>query len=92
MLPAVLGVRRSADDRRRGAVIEALLCQGAAALDPDLLAEAAPRLAPFLARDLAEIDGATLRIKPGGLPYSRTIAALFDPYRQDSLRRFSSAV
>jgi oxygen-independent coproporphyrinogen-3 oxidase len=92
VLPAVLGVRRSADDRRRGAVIEALLCRGEASLDADLLAEAAPRLAPFLVRELAVLDGAVLRITPGGLPYSRTIAALFDPYRQDSLRRFSSAV
>jgi len=33
-----------------------------------------------------------LTILPGGLPYARTIAALFDPYRQDSARRFSSAV
>ncbi|MEQ1541754.1 MAG: oxygen-independent coproporphyrinogen III oxidase [Novosphingobium sp.] len=92
VLPAVLGVRRSADDQRRGAVIEALLCRSAAALDPDMLAEAAPRLAPFLARELVVLDGALLRITPDGLPYSRSIAALFDPYRQDSLRRFSSAV
>ena len=92
ILPASGGVRRSADDRRRGAVIEALLCNGAARVDADLLAEVSGRLAPFLARDLAVLDGGSLSILPGGLPYARTIAALFDPYRQDSARRFSSAV
>jgi oxygen-independent coproporphyrinogen-3 oxidase len=91
-LPAAGGVRRSADDQMRGGVITALLCQGEAALRGDLLEEVLPRLHPFLARGLAELDGKTLRLLPGGLPYARTVAALFDPYRQDSLRRFSSAV
>ena len=92
VLPAVLGVRRSAEDRRRGAVIEALLCQGEASIEPGLAAAVEARAAPFIARGLAAWDGTVLRILPEGLPYSRTIAALFDPYRQDSLRRFSSAV
>jgi oxygen-independent coproporphyrinogen III oxidase len=73
-------------------VIEALLCQGQAALDSDLATEAALRIAPFIARGLANLQRGVLNIEPGGLPYARTIAALFDPYRQDSLRRFSSAV
>jgi oxygen-independent coproporphyrinogen-3 oxidase len=92
ILPAAHGIVRSADDRCRGAVIEALLCQGAAVLDPDLVREVAPRLVPFTTRGLAQLDGAKLVIQPDGRPYARTIAALFDPYRQDSLRRFSSAV
>jgi oxygen-independent coproporphyrinogen-3 oxidase len=37
-------------------------------------------------------DGEELTIAPDGLPYARTIAAQFDPYRRDSQRRFSSAV
>lgn len=91
-LPATHGVRRSAEDQRRGAVIEALLCYGRARLDPDLAAEAAAKLTPFSARGLASLDGTDLTIAREGLPYARTIAALFDPYRQDSVRRFSSAV
>ena len=91
-LPATHGIRRSADDQRRGAVIESLLCHGTASLDADLATEAAARLAPFVERGLARLDGRVLTIAPPGLPYARTIAALFDPYRQDSLRRFSSAV
>ncbi|MCC6924568.1 oxygen-independent coproporphyrinogen III oxidase [Novosphingobium sp.] len=92
MLPAAHGVRRSRDDQRRGAVIEALLCHGTASLDPDLASEAAARLAPFIERGIASLSGDTLTIAPDGLPYARTVAALFDPYRQDSVRRFSSAV
>ena len=91
-LPATHGVRRSVEDRRRGAVIEALLCYGRASLDADLAAEASAKLGPFAARGLASLDGNVLTIAPQGLPYARTIAALFDPYRQDSVRRFSSAV
>ena len=91
-LPAAHGIRRSADDQRRGAVIEALLCHGKASLDADLATEAAARLAPFTERGLARLDHGVLTIAPGGLPYARTIAAIFDPYRQDSVRRFSSAV
>lgn len=35
---------------------------------------------------------AAVREKTHGLPYARTIAAIFDPYRLQSQRRFSSAV
>ncbi|MFM5952768.1 MAG: oxygen-independent coproporphyrinogen III oxidase [Novosphingobium sp.] len=92
VLPATHGIHRSADDKRRGKVIETLLCHGKASLDPDLAGEAAAKLTPFVERGLASLDGSMLAIAPGGLPYARTIAALFDPYRQDSVRRFSSAV
>jgi len=86
------GVLRNEDDRRRGAVIEALLCHGKASLPDDLLREAVPGLESFTSRGLASLDGDVLTIADGGRPYARTIAALFDGYRQDSVRRFSSAV
>ncbi|WP_188768167.1 oxygen-independent coproporphyrinogen III oxidase [Novosphingobium endophyticum] len=91
-LTANRGVVRSAEDRRRAAVIEKLLCQGRVRVDPDLRREARPMLAPYLDARLCEFDGADLVILPGGVPYARSIAARFDPYRKDSLRRFSSAV
>ena len=92
VLPAQHGVRRGADDRMRGAVISELLCQGEVTVPPALLGEVMGRIAPFVERGVAELDGNVLRVPPAGLPYARTVAALFDPYRQDSLRRFSSAV
>jgi oxygen-independent coproporphyrinogen-3 oxidase len=91
-LTAHRGIVRSADDRRRGAVVEALLCQGRARIAPDLACEAWPALRPYLDAGLCQTDGGDLVILPGGLPYARSIAARFDPYRRDSLRRFSSAV
>ncbi|MBD59276.1 MAG: coproporphyrinogen III oxidase [Citromicrobium sp.] len=86
------GIRRDADDRYRGATIERLLCDGRARVGSRLLAEAAPRLQPFLDRELASIEQGWLTIEPDGLPYARTIAALFDSYRAVSPRQFSSAV
>jgi len=73
-------------------VIEALLCRGRAPVGFRLLSEAFPRLAPFVAAGLCEIADGALTIVPKGLPYARSIAAQFDPYRQHSARRFSSAV
>ena len=49
-------------------------------------------MTPFITRGLAQISDSVVTIAPEGLPYTRTIAALFDGYRQDSVRRFSSAV
>lgn len=91
-LPAALGVVRSVGDRETGALIEALLCQGTAKIGAERVRAFAPALAPFIERRLVEIRGDALTLLPGGLPYARAVAALFDPYRQNSLRRFSSAV
>ena len=90
-LPATRGVRRSACDRRRGDIIEHLLCHGHAPVG-DGFADDIARLAPFAARGLVTLAGGECRIEPEGLPYSRAIAAQFDPYRAHSPRRFSSAV
>ena len=92
MLPANRGIERSADDRCRGAVIEQLLCNGSARVGARLLSEVSGSLHPFIDRELASIDQDRVTILPVGLPYARTIAALFDPWRQQSARRFSSAV
>ena len=91
-LSASHGIIRSAQDRQRGEVIEALLCRGEAELSLCLLAEVRERLAPFTQTGLAALSGTTLRILPGGLPYARVIAALFDSYRAVTQRRFSSAI
>ncbi|MXP10745.1 radical SAM protein [Pseudoblastomonas halimionae] len=86
------GVMRSHDDRERGAIIEALLCHSRATVPHRLLAEVQDRLAVFVERGFATLEGERLAIETEGLPYARTIAALFDPYRAESQRRFSSAV
>jgi oxygen-independent coproporphyrinogen-3 oxidase len=91
-LPGSHGVRRSAEDQRLGLIIEGLLCRGEARLGAETMAAMLPALAPFGERGLVETDEDLLRMRPEGLPYARTVAALFDPYRQESARRFSSAV
>ena len=93
VLPVALGKLRGADDQRRGEIISGLLCHGVARIERAILQTALPRLAPFLERGLCDMrDGETLVIAANALPYARSIAACFDPYRQDSARRFSSAV
>lgn len=91
-LAGTLGVARTEEDRARGQIIEALLCRHEARLGGERMARMLPELARFSDLGLIETSGDTLRIRPDGLPYARTIAALFDPYRQESGRRFSSAV
>ena len=91
-LPVSVGVARTGADREIGALINALLCQGTVVLPRDQIAIVADELRPFLDHGLAALDRRRLTILPAGLPYARTIAALFDPYRQHSDRRFSSAV
>ena len=92
MLSASEGIVRSPEDRMRGRMIEALLCRSETKLSPCLYARIADRLTPFVERGLAELRGMRLQITAEGLPYARVIASLFDPYRETTTRRFSSAI
>lgn len=91
-LTADRGIHRSRMDRERGAAIEQLLCSGSAELPPALLGETREGLQIFIERGLASLHENRLSIAPDGLPYARSIAALFDRFRRHSPRRFSSAV
>ncbi len=91
-LSASHGVARSREDQMRGQVIAQLLCESRALVSPCLLAEVKQRLAPFMARDLARLDGHELVITPEGLPYARVIASLFDRFRAATTQGFSSAI
>lgn len=91
-LPVTLGLKRSVEDRKRGAVIEGLLCHGEADVPHALLTEASAGVERFRSYGLVEQRGGRLVILPDGLPYSRAIAALFDAYLQKGTRRFSSAI
>ncbi|MGK3865256.1 hypothetical protein, partial [Enterococcus faecium] len=84
-------IRRSAVDQRIGQAIEQLLCQGHTRIAglPDAIKA---RLVRFVDAGLARVDGDRLTIADGGLPYARTIAAQFDPYRHAAEPRFSSAI
>lgn len=92
-LTGALGVCRTEDDRRRGAIIEAILCNGWASFDgrpPD--ADTRQRLQPFVERGLCSLGDSAISLKTGALPYARAIAACFDAYRHPDTQRFSSAI
>jgi oxygen-independent coproporphyrinogen III oxidase len=92
-LTGSLGIMRSRDDRERALVIEDILCGRSADLSLVLdTPGAAEGLMPFIDRGLVRLDGVLLTPVDATRPYARTIAALFDPYRVDAARRFSSAV
>lgn len=91
-LTAEHGIVRSGEDQLRGRLIESLLCKGHATLSPCLLSRVSERIRPFAARNLAELDGLELRIKPDGLPYARVIASWLDSFRETSVKQFSAAI
>lgn len=91
-LAATRGKHRSIEDRRCGAIIEELLCRGRARVDSASLAAAQDRLTPYLEAGLCSIESGHVAIADHGLPYARSIAAAFDPYRRHSARKFSSAI
>lgn len=90
---ATRGVKRTDDDRVRGALIEKLLCTGSTGPMPQSILEAI-RVSSniFAERNLARITSDALIIETEGLPYSRTIASLLDSYRQTGTKQFSVAI
>jgi oxygen-independent coproporphyrinogen-3 oxidase len=92
LLPTDHGARRDHEDRRRGRMIERLLCDGEAEIGLALRRDLLESLRPFEQQELVAMAGAHLRLAAGARPYSRVIASLFDTYRQPGARRFSSAI
>lgn len=87
------GLKRSPNDKVRGALIESLLCTGnSGAVPKDILDAARPALNKFALHDLARIESNTIVIQPDGLPYSRAIASSLDAYRVQRSKQFSLAI
>lgn len=91
-LTANVGIRRGAVDRMRAQIIEDILCKGRTALSPCLLQKHEDDFARFAERGLIELHDMELRLMPDGLPYARVIASLFDRYRVNQSKTFSSAI
>jgi oxygen-independent coproporphyrinogen-3 oxidase len=91
-LTGALGVMRDARSYQLGHVIEQILCHGTARIGADLAVRHAGALAPFITRGLVDLEDGRLTVLPGGLPYARSIAAIFDPWRGEGTGRFSTAV
>jgi oxygen-independent coproporphyrinogen-3 oxidase len=89
-LPVERGYVRTEDDRRRGAVIQAVMCNGrvpAAVLAPDdpsrwreRWAAEVERLAPFVEDGIAVLDESGLSLTPLGRLFARNVAMTFDAH------------
>jgi oxygen-independent coproporphyrinogen-3 oxidase len=96
-LATVRGLALTADDRRRGRIIERLMCDFAADLDTlagpdrDFAAELAA-LAPLAADGLLRIEGRRIAVTEQGRPFVRLVAATFDAYLAQARARHSVAV
>jgi len=99
-LPVARGFALSEDDRLRGDIIEALMCDLSCDVatvarrhDTDLSALDGPieRLAALQRHGLVEWDGAVLSVTEAGRPFVRSVAAVFDAYLQPATTRHASA-
>lgn len=91
----VKGIALSGDDRRRGHIIERLMCDFAADLDEtddETLAEAMPALKPLVADRLVKIRDRHIVVTQSGRPFVRLVAAAFDAYLVKGKARHSVAV
>lgn len=88
-LPAARGVVRSGEDRRRGRIIESLLCTGEAHVGS---ATPMPDLSRFEALGLVHVSTDRIVLTAQALPYARAIAARFDSYLLPQEKRFSHAI
>ncbi|HET6184631.1 MAG TPA: oxygen-independent coproporphyrinogen III oxidase [Acetobacteraceae bacterium] len=93
-LPVARGIALTDEDRRRGAVIEALMCSLKAdlAAAPDLLEEAAAPLAQMERDGIVSRAGTTLAVTAEGRPLVRNVAALFDAYLRPGEQRHAKAI
>jgi oxygen-independent coproporphyrinogen III oxidase len=95
-LASIRGSRLSADDRRRGRLIERLMCDFS--VDFALVAPGADfsselsSLAPMISDGLIEVDGTKLVVTEAGRAIVRVVAAAFDSYRRPESAQFSKAV
>ncbi|MGQ4272973.1 oxygen-independent coproporphyrinogen III oxidase [Terrihabitans sp. B22-R8] len=84
------------EDRRRGHLIEKVLCRGYVDLEsdlsPDLQEQVRSEVGPLEAQGLVEMHGQRICLTEDGWPFARLVAAAFDAYRDDTSMRHSLAV
>jgi oxygen-independent coproporphyrinogen-3 oxidase len=93
-LATVKGIELAAEDRRRRAMIEQLMCFGCVDLggfsfDPGPLM---PDLRPLIGDGLVTLVEGRLTLTERGMPFRRVVAAVFDAYFAPEPRRHSRAV
>jgi len=95
-LASARGCRLDGDDRRRGRIIERLMCDFSvdlAAMAPGAdFSNELSMLAPMAMDGLVETEGTKLIVTEAGRPVVRVVAAAFDTYRRPQNAQFSKAV
>lgn len=95
-LATVRGIAFSADDRRRGRLIERLMCDFTAELDEfaddAALDESLSALEPLAAEGLVTISDRRITVTEAGRPFVRLAATAFDAYFATGTARHSRAV
>ena len=99
-LATVRGITLSDDDRRRGRIIERLMCDLSVELDAavgdgdgdDAFAAELQALMPLAAEGLLRLDGRRVTMTERGRPFVRLAAAAFDAYLAKARARHSVAV
>jgi oxygen-independent coproporphyrinogen-3 oxidase len=96
LLPVARGHAESADDLRRGGVIQSIMCQFEVDLRPsggwDMFPDAHAELRLLAETGLLEIKGDVLRIPPAARPFARLVAMAFDAYGQPSQPAHARAI
>lgn len=96
LLPVGRGRVLTAEDHTRAALIQDVLCRGAADLGdtvPEQIRRPAlDQLSPFLRLGLVAYDGRDLRVTEEGWPFTRLIASAFDAYLAEKPSAHSLAV
>lgn len=95
-LPIVRGHVQSADDARRSAIIEAIMCDlevdlalwGGKSLFPDAI----EALTPLATEGLVEIDGEIIRVPAAMRQFCRLAAMAFDAYASQTTTNHSRAI
>jgi oxygen-independent coproporphyrinogen-3 oxidase len=92
-LATAKGLVLTPDDRRRGQIIERLMCDFAADVE-DFAddAQVLGALAPLAAEQLVIIEGQRVAVTEAGRPFARLVAAAFDAYLAKGTARHSRAV
>ena len=76
----VRGLELTDDDRRRGAVIERLMCDFSVIVPADLLPDAMPTLMPLMEAGMVLVRGRRVTMTARGRPFVRVVAAAFDAW------------
>jgi oxygen-independent coproporphyrinogen-3 oxidase len=96
-LPIARGIALGADDRRRRAIIERLMCDrrvDLATIDDtgEPFAPPLDRLAAMAADGIVAVEGSVVAVTERGRPFLRAVCAVFDRYLAPEAGRYSRAV